>query len=53
VFGNEIAIAGSLKSLQGIGGFNVGAAPSAKPSPDAGDAKADKEKKEATCFRCC
>jgi hypothetical protein len=44
VFGNEIAIAGSLKSLQGVGGFNVGAAPSAKSSPEAGDAKADKEK---------
>ena len=43
-FGNEIAIAGSLKSLQGVGGFNVGPAPSAKPSPEAGDAKADKEK---------
>jgi len=50
VFGNEIAIAGSLKSLQGIGGFNVGAAPSAKPSPEAGDAKADKEKKGSDVF---
>ena len=50
VFGNEIAIAGSLKSLQGVGGFNVGAAPSAKPSPEAGDAKADKEKKGSDVF---
>jgi hypothetical protein len=50
VFGNEIAIAGSLKSLQGVGGFNVGAAPVAKSSPEAGDARADKEKKGSDVF---
>jgi hypothetical protein len=50
VFGNEIAIAGSLKSLQGIGGFNVGPASSPKPSPETGDAKADKEKKGNDVF---
>jgi hypothetical protein len=50
VFGNEIAIAGSLKSLQGVGGFNLGPASSAKPSPEAGDAKTEKEKKGNDVF---
>jgi hypothetical protein len=50
VFGNEIALAGSLKSLQSVGGFNMGVAPAAKPSPEAGDAKDDKDKKGADTF---
>ena len=37
--GNEIAIAGSIKTLQSAGGFNLGAPPSAKPSPDPNDPK--------------
>jgi hypothetical protein len=44
-FGNEIALAGSLKSLQSAGPFNIGPAPSAKPSPESGDGKQDLEKK--------
>jgi hypothetical protein len=44
-FGNEIALAGSLKSLQGAGPFNIGPTPSAKPSPESGDSKQDQEKK--------
>jgi hypothetical protein len=50
VFGNEVALAGSLKSLQSVGGFNVGVPASAKPSPEAGDAKDDKDKKGADTF---
>jgi hypothetical protein len=50
VFGNEVALAGSLKSLQSVGGFNIGATPTAKPSPEAGDAKDDKDKKGADTF---
>ncbi len=50
VFGNEIALAGSLKSLQGVGGFNMGPRPSAKPSPEAGDARDDKDKKGNEVF---
>jgi len=45
VFGNEIALAGSLKTLQGAGISMIGM-PSAKPSPESGDAKADKDKKK-------
>jgi len=45
VFGNELALAASLKSLQGVGGFNMGPRPSPKPSPEAGDARDDKDKK--------
>ncbi|MEK6335856.1 MAG: hypothetical protein AABM67_13070 [Acidobacteriota bacterium] len=41
--GNEVAVAGSLKLLQGAGPFNVPSRPSAKPSPESG---ADGEKKE-------
>jgi len=44
-FGNEIALAGSLSSLQGVGGFNVGPPAAAKPSPETGDGKEDKDKK--------
>lgn len=48
--GNEITLAGSLKSLQGAGGFNVGPAPSAKPSPESDSAKTDQEKKGNAAF---
>lgn len=44
--GNEIALAGSLKLLEGMGPFNIQARPSAKPSPEAG-AKEGEEKKES------
>ncbi len=50
VFGNEIALAGSLKSLQSVGGFGVGLASPAKPSPEAGEAKDDKDKKGSDMF---
>ena len=50
VFGNEIALAGSLKTLQGAGGFMIGPLPSAKPSPEAGDGKDDKDKKKDDAF---
>src|SRR5258708_6874454 len=46
VFGNEIALAGSLKTLQGAGGMMLPSMPSAPPSPEAGDAK-DKKKDDA------
>ena len=49
VFGNEIALAGSLKSLQGAGGFIVGPTAAPKPSPE-GDGKDDKEKKGGDVF---
>jgi hypothetical protein len=51
-FGNEIALAGTLKALQGVG-INVAPTPPAKPSPEAGDgkdAKDDKEKKAEEAF---
>jgi hypothetical protein len=41
--GNEIAIAGSIKTLQSAGGFNLGAPPAAKPSPDPNDPKSKNE----------
>jgi hypothetical protein len=44
--GNEIALAGSLKLLEGAGPFNIRSRPSAKPSPEAG-AKEGQEKKES------
>lgn len=44
VFGNEIALAGSLKSLQGAGGFNIGPATPAKPASVTGDVTQDKDK---------
>jgi hypothetical protein len=44
VFGNEIALAGSLKSLQGAGGFNIGPTPPARPTPETGNATQDKDK---------
>ena len=44
VFGNEIALAGSLRSLQGAGGFNIAPTPSAKPAPETGDGVQDKDK---------
>jgi hypothetical protein len=43
-FGNEIALAGSLKSLQSAGGVNIAPTPPAKPSPETGDATQDKDK---------
>ena len=45
VFGNEIALAGSLKTLQGAGGFPLGPS-TPRPSPEAGDGKDDKDKKD-------
>ena len=41
--GSEIAIAGSIKTLQSTGGFNFGAPPAAKPSPDPNDPKQKNE----------
>lgn len=49
VFGNEIALAGSLKSLQGAG-FNIAASSSARPSPEAADGKDEKDKKGNDAF---
>jgi hypothetical protein len=46
-FGNEIAIAGSLTSLQGMGGLNLGIAMPAAIPPDS--AKSD-SKKQASAF---
>jgi hypothetical protein len=48
--GNEIALAGSLKSVQGAGGFNIGPAPAAKPAPESDGAKTDQEKKGNDAF---
>ncbi len=42
-FGNEIALAGSLKTLQGAG-FNMGVSSTAKPATEKGDGKDDKDK---------
>jgi hypothetical protein len=50
VFGNEIALAGSLKSLQGAGGLNIGTAPSAKPASGTVDTTQDKDKKGSDAF---
>ena len=44
--GNEIALAGSLKLLEGAGPFNIRSRPSAKPSPEAG-AKEGQAKEES------
>lgn len=41
--GSEIAIAGSIKTLQSAGGFNFGAPPAPKPSPDPNDPKQKNE----------
>jgi hypothetical protein len=49
-FGNEMALAGSLKSLQGLGGLNIGLTSPSKPATEAGDAKDDKEKKGNDLF---
>jgi hypothetical protein len=35
--GSELAVAGSLKTLQSVGGLGLGAIPAAKPSPEAKD----------------
>jgi hypothetical protein len=45
--GNEIALAGSLKLLEGMGPFNIQSRPAAKPSPEPGEAKEGQEKKES------
>lgn len=37
--GSELAIGGSIKTLESTGGFNLGAPPAAKPSPDPNDPK--------------
>lgn len=49
-FGNEIALAGSLKSLQGMGGFNIVPSTGARTVTEAGDSKDDKEKKGNDSF---
>lgn len=41
--GSEIAIAGSIKSLESAGGLNMGAPPAPKPSPDPNDPKPKNE----------
>jgi hypothetical protein len=41
--GSEIAIGGSIKTLQSVGGFNLGTPPAAKPSPDPNDPKQKNE----------
>jgi hypothetical protein len=41
--GSEIAIGGSIKTLQSAGGFSLGAAVSAKPTPDPNDPKQKNE----------
>ena len=46
-FGNEIALAGSLKLLEGAGPFNIQSSPAAKSSPEAGAGKEGQEKKES------
>ncbi|MDX6383868.1 MAG: hypothetical protein QOK48_1441, partial [Blastocatellia bacterium] len=48
-FGNEIALAGSLKSLQGAG-FNIGATSPAKPATEKGAGPDDKDKKGSDTF---
>jgi hypothetical protein len=48
-FGNEIALAGSLKSLQGAG-VNIGASTSAKPATEKGAGPDDKDKKGSDTF---
>ena len=49
-FGNEMALAGSLKSLQDLGGLNIGATSPSKPATEGSDAKDDKEKKGNDLF---
>jgi len=46
--GNEIAVAGSLTTLQGVGLF--GPPPAAKPSPSPADAKSDQDQKGSDVF---
>jgi hypothetical protein len=50
VFGNEIALAGSLKTLQGAGGLVVGGPMSSTKSSSEGDGKDDNEKKGNDVF---
>src|SRR5258706_7860277 len=49
-FGNEMALAGSLKSLQSLGGINIGPTSLSKPEAEGSDAKDDKEKKGNDLF---
>ncbi|MDX6306224.1 MAG: hypothetical protein QOI77_3193 [Blastocatellia bacterium] len=52
-FGNEMALAGSLKALQSLGGINIGPTSPSKPATEgseAKDAKDDKEKKSNDLF---
>jgi hypothetical protein len=46
-FGNEIALAGSLKLLERAGPFNIQSSRAAKPSPEAAAGKEGQEKKES------
>lgn len=48
-FGNEIALAGSLKSLQGAG-FNIGATSPSRPATEKGAGPDDKDKKGGDTF---
>jgi hypothetical protein len=41
--GSEIAVGGSIKTLQSVGGFNLGTPAAAKPSPDPNDPKQKNE----------
>jgi hypothetical protein len=47
VLGNEIALAGSLTSLQGAGPFNIKAAAKPSPSPGTGEGKDEKKQEES------
>ncbi len=49
-FGNEMTLAGSLKSLQNLGGLNIGPTSLSKPATESSDAKDDKEKKSNDLF---
>src|SRR5258706_877864 len=49
-FGNEMALAGSLKSLQSVGGINIGPTSLSRPAAEGSDAKDDKEKKGNDLF---
>jgi len=49
-FGNEMTLAGSLKSLQNLGGLSIGPTSPSKPATESSDAKDDKEKKSNDLF---
>jgi hypothetical protein len=50
VLGNEIALAGSLSSLQGASIFGIAPPRSPKAAPDSDEAKSEKEKKGSDVF---